>query len=605
MHLLINRCKKMSKIKSPHRFYIPIMGTGFTIDSALAVAKYGISSVLSLVDDVLIEQMRKFWCEKFGQPYQVITVGSGDHRAKRITAYLNLLHNIIEKQITKLKATPFEADTEITRYYEMLPKGPLKQSYENMLAENDSGKKVQLQNELRQAVVAGSIDVNIMTKLDCQHYLDGNLLPYEFCDAASALRGYANSNLSSSIVFSAGFNPNLYGYIAKFKDFFPDENGELKKKICLKVSDYRSAAIQGKYLAKHGLWVSEYSIESPLNCGGHAFINDGQLIGPILEEFKQRKNELLETLYKLYKNALNSVKKYCPDALKEVQITAQGGVGTYEEHQFLLDHYELDGVGWGTPFLLVPEVTNVDKEHLDKLLNAKNDDVYLSASSPLNVPFWNLRNSASEEIRRQRIDDRTPGNVCGKGFAKVCQDVNGNPICRASRGYQTYKLKELDNSDLPSEQLQAAKTAVLSKSCICQDLAGGATIKKAVNLKATPAICPGPNIINFKKLATLKEMVNHIYGYCSLMISNERPHMFIREIQLQIEYLVDEVKNASQGLPARSQQKLCEVKENICAGISYYRQNVALIVKEQQEKFLGALQLLQNEIEKLGLCLEL
>ncbi len=34
------------------------MGTGFTIDTPIKVAKYGISSVISLVDDVLIEQMR-------------------------------------------------------------------------------------------------------------------------------------------------------------------------------------------------------------------------------------------------------------------------------------------------------------------------------------------------------------------------------------------------------------------------------------------------------------------------------------------------------------------------------------------------------------------
>ena len=53
-------------------------------------------------------------------------------------------------------------------------------------------------------------------------------------------------------------NPRLYGYIAHFDDFFPDANGYIKKKIILKVSDYRSAIIQGKFLAKKGLWISEY-----------------------------------------------------------------------------------------------------------------------------------------------------------------------------------------------------------------------------------------------------------------------------------------------------------------------------------------------------------
>ena len=71
--------------------------------------------------------------------------------------------------------------------------------------------------------------------------------------------------------FSAGMNPRLYGYIADFDDFYPSRM-ENKKKIVLKVSDYRSAIIQGKFLAKKGLWVSEYRIESGLNCGGHVFV---------------------------------------------------------------------------------------------------------------------------------------------------------------------------------------------------------------------------------------------------------------------------------------------------------------------------------------------
>ena len=49
---------------NPHSFQIPVMGTGFSVDTALRIAKYGISSVISLVDDVLIEQMRKYQTAK-------------------------------------------------------------------------------------------------------------------------------------------------------------------------------------------------------------------------------------------------------------------------------------------------------------------------------------------------------------------------------------------------------------------------------------------------------------------------------------------------------------------------------------------------------------
>lgn len=588
----------MSNYASPHNFYIPVMGTGFTIDTPLAVAKYGVSSVIALLDDVLIEQMRKFWCEKAGEPYEAVSSKDEDRRAKRITLYLNLLKRLVDKQISSLKASPFAPDSDITKYCEMLPDGPFKASYQKMLVENDNVIKLQLQQELRNQIVAGSIDVNIMTKLDLPHFRDGQMLPYEFCDAAAALRGYAKSDLCSTVVFSAGFNPHLYGYAAKFNDFLPDETGQIKKKICLKVSDYRSAAVQGKYLAKHGLWVSEYRIESALNCGGHAFINDGQLMGPILEEFKQRKDELIETLYEIYKNALKSIKKFCSDVPQKVRLTAQGGIGTYEEHTFLIDHYKLDGAGWGTPFLLVPEVTNVDSEQLKKLIAAKANDVFLSPSSPLGVPFWNLMTSASEEARRERIKQGIPGSVCVKGYSKLNQEFTEKAICVASREYQKCKLQQLEENRLTAEQYAAAKEVVLSKSCICHDLSGGATLKYSIDKHATPAICPGPNIVNFNKIATLKEMIGHIYGRFSLLVNADRPHMFIREIQLQMDYLFNEIKKASQGFPKRSHQKLCEVKENLSQGLEYYQLIAKEVFKEKQEKFVGSLHSLQEELKK-------
>ena len=56
-------------------------------------------------------------------------------------------------------------------------------------------------------------------------------LPSEYNDAHAALRGFANSKLNSSVVLSAGMNPRLYSYMDNFDDFFPNENGELNKKI--------------------------------------------------------------------------------------------------------------------------------------------------------------------------------------------------------------------------------------------------------------------------------------------------------------------------------------------------------------------------------------
>ena len=131
-----------------------------------------------------------------------------------------------------------------------------------------------------------------------------------------------------------------------FDDFYPDENGFIKKKIILKVSDYRSALIQGKFFAKKGLWVSEYRIESGLNCGGHAFATDGFLMGPILSEFKENREDLTSTVYQLLSDSLERKKRKVPSSILPLKITAQGGVGTAEEHEFLMDHYGIDSVGF-------------------------------------------------------------------------------------------------------------------------------------------------------------------------------------------------------------------------------------------------------------------
>ena len=276
-------------IRSVHTFHIPVMGTGFSIDTALRVAKYGISSVLSLVDDTLVEQMRQFHSEREGEAYEPITNKDPDARARRITAYLNLLDRLIKRQVEVLQSSAFKPGSEITRYYDLLPDSELKLSYLKMLSTDDSQEKEQRQQELRRRAVPGSIDANIMTTLDSETY-HGVKQPREFSDAMSALRGFANSTLQSSMVLSAGMNPRLYTYLSKFEDFFPDETGFIKKKIILKVSDYRSALIQGKFLAKRGIWISEYRIESGLNCGGHAFATKGELMGPILEEFKDNRD---------------------------------------------------------------------------------------------------------------------------------------------------------------------------------------------------------------------------------------------------------------------------------------------------------------------------
>ena len=109
-------------INFPHTFHIPVMGTGFTIDSPLKVGRFGITSVVSIVDDTLAEQMRKYYCDKEGEAFEPIGEEVEDKRAKRFTAYLDLLGLLLDRQMEAIRKESFEPGTDITKYFELLPR---------------------------------------------------------------------------------------------------------------------------------------------------------------------------------------------------------------------------------------------------------------------------------------------------------------------------------------------------------------------------------------------------------------------------------------------------------------------------------------------------
>lgn len=575
-------------MKKIHSFHIPVMGTGFSIDTPVKVAQYGISSVISLVDDALIEEMRQYYCQVMNEKYVPITKYQEDFRAQRITAYLDLVDQIVKKKFEAVKASCFEIGSEITKYFEMLSdKSPLKTLYQKMLAANDPETKKRLQEQLRAEMKPGSIDVNIMTKLDRTNYApDRTELPAEFSDALAALRGYAQSKLNSAIVLSAGINRRLYSYFEKFEDFYADATGFIKKKIILKVSDYRSSIIQGRFFAKKGLWVSEYRVESGLNCGGHAFASDGFLMGPILQEFKNKKEELIAGLHHIYNEALKIKKRINFDQPHELNITAQGGIGTVREDQFLLEHYKIDGTGWATPFLLCPEATNVDDETLRKLSAATEDDLYLSDVSPLGVPFNNLRNSNSDLEKQRRIENNRPGSACPKGYLVSNTEFTDIPICSASRQYQKLKIEQLENLNLNPAVFQRKYDELVQKACICNDLAESPLINHHIEKKGIQrftAVCPGPNMAYFSKIVSLKEMADHIYGRINLLNKTYRPNMFIKELKMYVDYFKKEVQKHAIEPTEKQIAYFNEFKQNLLEGIGYYFELFPQMIEETEE----------------------
>src|SRR5690606_34559508 len=146
-----------------------------------------------------------------------------------------------------------------------------------------------------------------------------------------------------------------------------------------------------------------------------------------------------------------------------VKISVQGGIGTAEEDSFLLEHYQLDATGWGSPFLLVPEATNVDEETLKALIYSDKDDFYISGSSPLGVPFNNFRLSSAEKLRLERLEKGRPGSPCTKKYLVSNTEFTEEPICTASREYQNLKIKSLKTAGLSEEEYQEEFQRVTEK----------------------------------------------------------------------------------------------------------------------------------------------
>ncbi len=594
--------------KSEHKFHIPVLGVGYSVDAPAKVAKYGISSVISLGDDTLIEKIREHYLKNLNKEYVEIPAKEFDSRAKRITAYLNLLNQIVKDQFDSLKRSAFTAGSEITKYFEMLPDfSTLKIKYNEMLNSNDENFVNKIQNWLRENIAPGSIDVNIMTKLDkVNSGANGEILSGEFNDAHSALRGFAQSDLESSIIFSAGMNPKLYSYLESFNDFYPDENCNFKKKIVIKVSDFRSALIQGKFLAKKGLWVSEYRIESGLNCGGHAFATDGILLGPILEEFKNRKDELYNSVKEIFLKSLNEKKIIFDETKLKYDVTVQGGVGTSSEQEFLFRNYNVSSVGWGSPFLLVPEVMNVDEETLQRLINAKEDDYYLSNVSPLGVLFNNLRNSGKDIEKMEKVKNDKPGFACTKKFLVFNKEFTETPVCTASISFLSKKIKDLKEKYSDANDYQNEYDKAVEKLCLCEGLS--ASTYSVLNIE-TPkiskavAICPGPNLAYFSKIASLKEMVDHIYGRINLITHPDRPNFFIKELQLYIGYFKNKVDESLRSASAQTDSFINSFSKNLLQGIEYYRNLIPNILEESdsvKEKMKVQLQEFEEAILKIA-----
>jgi hypothetical protein len=268
-----------------------------------------------------------------------------------------------------------------------------------------------------------------------------------------------------------------------------------------------------------------------------------------------------------------------------MHITVQGGVGNFNEHEFLRRFYEVSSVGWGSPFLLVPEATNVDDDTIEKLRLAGEDDIYLSEISPLGVPFNNLRDNAKDIEKLKRVAEGKPGSPCKKKFLSFNTEYSEKPACTASTAYINSKLRELKEKYLSPDEYKAAHDKVVNKACLCEGLIASALSRHSLSLykqSMAAAVCPGPNLAYFSKLASLREMVDHIYGRFNLLTDHQRPNMFLKELSLYIDYFQNKMDEHTRQGSTHTEAFFATFHQNLMDGIEYYKELIPEILEEAE-----------------------
>jgi hypothetical protein len=266
----------------------------------------------------------------------------------------------------------------------------------------------------------------------------------------------------------------------------------------------------------------------------------------------------------------------------------------------------LDSIGWGTPFLLVPEVTNVDENTRDKLIKAREKDLYLSKISPLGIPFNSLRGNTKDIEKMNFVAKGRPGSACPKKFLISNTEFTDRPICAASRQYQNEKLKELDSKKLSSDLHKETFDKIVDKSCICVGLGTTPLINNDIERKVegnSVSICPGPNMAYFSKVISLKEMIDHIYGRTNIISRDDRPNMFIKELSLYIDYFKEKIEEATRPLSDKQIKYFDTFRKNIDVGIEYYKDlfsDVKLKFENTKSNLLNDMQVLEEELNQIS-----
>jgi hypothetical protein len=130
----------------------------------------------------------------------------------------------------------------------------------------------------------------------------------------------------------------------------------------------------------------------------------------------------------------------------------------------------------------------------------------------------------------------------------------------------------LDKEDITPTEYKNKFEKIVVKSCLCVGLAASALTVNEIDHKNSDkvSVCPGPNMAYFSKISSLSEMTDHIYGRGNVITRNDRPNMFIKEINLYLDYLKNKIDDARDSMNKKQEKYLLTFSKNMAEGINYY-----------------------------------
>ena len=125
-----------------------------------------------------------------------------------------------------------------------------------------------------------------------------------------------------------------------------------------------------------------------------------------------------------------------------------------------------------------------------------------------------------------------------------------------------------------TSEYQSKFNKIVERSCTCVGLGTSALLVNNLDTKIEGkgvSVCPGPNMAYFSKEMSMKELIDHIYGRNNVINREDRPNMFMKELNIYVDFLKNKLEETKGNMTAKQEKYFESFSSNMKEGIDYYQ----------------------------------